>query len=907
MIERWFPCQEVSENSAGGWGSGNSEANLFTWFAKRPLAQARAAVLCSLLPWPEDAKERLRLQRLVREAMSDYNARHDELRAELRMIYPDGASMLDPFSGRAMIPLEAARLGIRAWGIDYSPSATLAGRLLADYPMREWASEPELPWRSDDGELTAFDARPRLLRDVEAVVKEVGDRFRAAMSPFYPTVDGSWPWGYLWAVSLPCQECGNYFPLTGSLVLRNPNKKANDPGQSYRIEPDRTAGTYEVVVHDGPPTGVPTRVVAQGKSRYDASGKVAVCPFCGHTHPKDVHTRLAANGLGRDVILVAADLDSSVGKRFRNPVDAEIEGASSAEVQLTKEPPFLSGLSPVPSEPIPEGNTWTIQASVYGATTYGDMCNARQTLAYVRLARAIEEVGQELLSAGVSQDYATALCSYPTAVMVRKLRRSTRGCTLQPARSGVSDVFATESSLAFSYDYFEAGLADGPGSWESVKTNTLAALRKQFERAHGVPALIQRGNAIALPVSRASLDCVVTDPPYDAMIDYSDASDLGYVWLKRALGALDPEIAITDDPRGLQDKEFEIIVKKGGTKNRDHRTQAHYDKLISQAFRESAAATKPDGVVTIVFGHGDPDVWHRLLSAISEADLVLTGSWPARTEKGGKVGFSNIETTLTLACRPASPGRQPGRVAEVDAEVRAEIRSRIPLWDGAGLALTDQLMASAGPAMEVVGRYSEVRDKSGQPVELDRYLPLARRFVEEAADIKVDTLPLETFDQRTRFALFWVRLNERSISAASEARWQRLASDLSDDETAGLLTKDGKGLRFSYSSEVETSVRETSSVIDAAMAVAAAGRSVAGVAGVLVEAGRTEDPFVWAAMGELSRLLPEADRDGETWTWVVRNRNTIVGASRNVEAAQAREEQAREEAARQTSLFGGDD
>lgn len=400
---------------------------------------------------------------------------------------------------------------------------------------------------------------------------------------------------------------------------------------------------------------------------------------------------------------------------------------------------------------------------------------------------------------------------------------------------------------------------------------------------------------------------MVTDPPYDAMIDYSDASDLGYVWLKRALGALEPELAITDDPRGLQDKDFEIIVKKGGSKNRDHRTQAHYDKLISQAFREAAAATKPDGVVTIVFGHGDPDVWHRLLTAISEANLVLTGSWPARTEKGGKVGFSNIETTLTLACRPASSSRRPGRVAQVDAEVRAEIKKRLPLWDAAGLALTDQLMASAGPAMEVVGRYSEVRDKSGHPVQLDRYLPLARRFVEEAADIKVDTLPLETFDQRTRFALFWVRLNGRSISAASEARWQRLASDLSDDETAGLLRKDGKGLRVSYSSEVDVAVAGTSSVIDVAMAVARAGRSVAGVAGILVQAGRTEDPFVWAAMGELSRLLPEADRDGETWTWVVRNRNAIVGASRNVEAAQAREEDARAEAVRQATLFGGDD
>ena len=71
---------------------------------------------------------------------------HDELVAELAEHYPDGASILDPFSGRAMIPLEAARLGVKAYGIDYSPVATLAGKLLADYPLRDWSSEPPLPF-----------------------------------------------------------------------------------------------------------------------------------------------------------------------------------------------------------------------------------------------------------------------------------------------------------------------------------------------------------------------------------------------------------------------------------------------------------------------------------------------------------------------------------------------------------------------------------------------------------------------------------------------------------------------------------------------------------------------------------------------------------------------------------------
>ena len=93
--------------------------------------------------------------------MTGRDAMHDELVAELAQHYPDGASMLDPFSGRAMIPLEAARLGVKAWGIDYSPVATLAGQLLADYPLRDWdeRAAAALRWlRRSNG--TAFEDAP---------------------------------------------------------------------------------------------------------------------------------------------------------------------------------------------------------------------------------------------------------------------------------------------------------------------------------------------------------------------------------------------------------------------------------------------------------------------------------------------------------------------------------------------------------------------------------------------------------------------------------------------------------------------------------------------------------------------------------------------------------------------------
>lgn len=566
MIERWFPCTEVSEAAEGGWGSGRSEKALFTWFAARPLAQAKAAVLTSLLPWPEDEAEQRRLQDMVRRSMLDRDGAWTEVVAELHDCYPAGASMLDPFSGRAMIPLEAARMGVRAHGIDYAPVAVLAGQLLADFPLRDWSHEPPLPFDPPAPTLLGN----RLLGDVGLVLTEIGRRFEQSMAEFYPPHQGKQPWGYLWAVTLPCQECGRRFPLTGSLVLRHPLPRNEDPGQSYRIEVNRETGTFEAVVHDGTPHGQPT-LVATTRGGRTVRGKSAFCPFCGHVHAKALHTRLAAEGFGQDTLLVAADLDDSVGKVFREPTDQEREATERAGAALRHEQEFATGMPAVPNEVIPAGNKDTVRASAYGARTYGDVCNARQTLSFVRLSRILANLGRQLVcDHQVSHEYAAALCSYGGSVLVRRLRWSTRGATLRAHNHATSNrvqvdhIFKNEAALNFSYDYFETGLGNGPGTWPSLSRDTVSVLRNQLGRPGGNPAQIERGSAVSLPMRDCSLSAVIMDPPYDSMIDYSDASDLFYAWLKRALSTTYPSLKFTTDPHGGQEKFEEIIVKRGG-------------------------------------------------------------------------------------------------------------------------------------------------------------------------------------------------------------------------------------------------------------------------------------------------------------------------------------------------------
>lgn len=899
MIERWFPCEEVSRESASGWGTGSAEKSLFTWFASRPLAQAKAAVICSLLPWPDDPEEQHRLKELVKQAMDGYDTANTKLREELTRHYPNGARMCDPFSGRAMIPAAAARLGVQSWGIDYSPVATLAGLLLADYPMRDWDNEPDLPFDDYQGQDAGRFAEPRLLKDVRFILHLIESRYEQEMGEFYPLVGGKRPWGYLGAVTLPCVNCGTRFPLTGNLALRNPNPKRDDPGQSYRIVPSKGSGTFHTEVHNGPPATQPTLVKITGRQ-----GKTAVCSFCEHPHPLDTQKRLMRDGLRGDAILVVADPDDEVGKRYREPRDSERVAFAAATVALAAEPNFGPGLPAVPTEPIDPRHP-TLRPVGYGYRSWGELCNDRQTLGFVRLARLIDAICQEMLAAGNSADYTAALAGYAASNLVRRMNYSTRSSTLQVRGQKPNHIYFNDSGISHSFDYIETGCGKGPATWGSLAKHTIRNLGKQTDgRARGYSAVIQRGSAMELPLPDGLLDAVVTDPPYDAMINYCDSSDLMYVWLKRALGTAFPWFGTTTDPGGLQEKANEAVIKCGSIGD-DHRDEAHYKSSITRAFEQARRKTTPEGVVTIVFGHGDQDAWVRVLTAIADAGLVLTGSWPCSTEKGGKQTGEYIDNTIVMACRPVPSGRPVGDVRAVDDEIRAEIARRVPEWTADGLADSDQRMAAIAPAMEVAGRYDEVRDFAGRPVEIEHFLGLAHKAVEEAADVRISAFRLADFDARTRFALSWARQHGRDKAAASEARWQRLSYDMSESDVQGLTVTEGGGVRLALGSEAAAGIdlHPGSDVIDIALAVAAEGRSLEDTANALHRLDRENDQMLWAAMAELARLVGEGDPDGQTWTWTVRNRDLILQRATRTRSEKEREQ--RQEAARdkEATLF----
>lgn len=910
MIDMWFPCGEVDAAVLTRTGSGLSEKALFTWFASRPIAQARAGVLCSLLPDTADNRKH------VLAAVSNGNA--DAL-AALRhqiMVQHGGRSpvVLDMFSGRAIIPLEAARAGARAIGIDLSPVATLGGRLLAEYPQRDWSNEPALPFgesaglmavgrpqRQEISGLPTGQREPRLLADVRAVLDEVGRRVTAAVADHYPgnpLNSGATPWSYLWAVTIPCDGCGQRFPIIGSLVLRHPCRRTADRGQSFRVLTGD--GGWYVQIHEGAPTQAPTFAAPDGKP-----GKSARCPFptCGRQHNVDTVKAKGKAGQYLDALLaVAEELPDTKLKSFRTPRQDETDAAERARLELLTR--SKDGRSLVPTEDIAPSSS--VDARNYGYMTYGSLMNDRQALLFSTTAETISEMFSELATA-VSPAYATVLCCYAAANLTKQLRRATRGARRETigradgSKSNgikVGDIFANQSTIAHAFDYLEAGPGRGPGTWASVSVSLLAALRKvTFEGSADVSsAMVRAGSAVALPFRDASVDAVICDPPYYQMIAYADSSDLFYVWLKRALAGASPDLfgGTSDDKYGLQDKSEEIIVKARGAKQYgDHRTEEFYERMLQRSFLEARRVLKPEGHLTVIFGHSDPDAWLRLLTALTDAEFVVTSSWPSRTETA-VTGVASLFVTVTIGARVARPGRPIGIAAQVDAEVAAEVKARCRGWDADGLALQDQLMASYGAALQIVGRYSKVISPDAAAVGLQHYMGLALRSVRDAIALRLNSLPLETFDPLTRLAVFWLEAKGLSDVAKGDARFFAQCDGLRLEDIRGpILTETRGGFRLRHDAPGRITPASSNYEIVRGMAASWTSGTEAAAACMATAQRSPTDAHIWAIIDWLATKLPASSPVAVALAALKRNRASIQAsvAAQNTANASTLEEQ----------------
>jgi len=514
--------------------------------------------------------------------------------------------------------------------------------------------------------------------------------------------------------------------------------------------------------------------------------------------------------------------------------------------------------------------------------------NPRQAVLFSTTAKVIAELHRELCEV-VSHDYAAALCSYAASNIARQLRRATRGSRKESRgkpdgseqnRVYSGDVFTNQSTITHAFDYIEAGPSAGPGTWRSVSSSLSNALRKVLleNRFTTPPARLRRASAVALPFRDATVDVIVTDPPYYDMIAYADSSDLSYVWFKRALREAVPDLfdGSLDGKDGLQDKAEEIIVKGRGAKGHgDHRTKDFYESMLARSFVEARRVLKGNGHMTVIFGHSDPEAWKRLLAALTDAAFVVTSSWPSRTETA-VTGVATISVTVSIGARVAPPNRPIGIAAQVDAEVISQVKTRCRSWDNDRLALEDQLMASYGAALQIVGRYSKVITPNGTGVPLEHYMTLARRAVRDAVALRLDESPLEIFDPQTRLAIFWHEVHGRIDVPKGEARFFAQSDALRIEDLRGpILTETKAGYRLRHDDPGE--LTPGSSTYEVVRGLASRWpRGTDAAAACLTAAERPPtDAQVWALVDWLATKLPASDPVRVALAAVKRNRASI--------------------------------
>lgn len=245
---------------------------------------------------------------------------------------------------------------------------------------------------------------------------------------------------------------------------------------------------------------------------------------------------------------------------------------------------------------------------------------------------------------------------------------------------------------------------------------------------------------------QGSFDAIITDPPYYDAIPYSDLMDFFYVWLRRALQGMSPEVeAAFSAPLGPKwdhdAGDGELIDESsrfGGDRSASKR---NFEDGMASVFRRCHAALNPDGVLVIVFANKSPDAWETLVGAIIRAGFVVDGSLPIQTEMGNRTRAQSsaaLSSSVWLVCRKRSATARPGYDRPVLAAMRANIAEQMRRFWDAGIRGPDFLWAATGPALEAYSRHPVVLREataSGakQAMPVNEFLREVRRLVVEFA------------------------------------------------------------------------------------------------------------------------------------------------------------------------------
>ncbi|MDI6709992.1 MAG: DUF1156 domain-containing protein [Bacillota bacterium] len=554
---------------------------------------------------------------------------------------------------------------------------------------------------------------------------------------------------YLWARTVRCKNCRATVPLLKTRWLCKKDKKR----VLLTMEPtaDR-AGVVFGVRADVPLVGGNAAQRREHDKRIGAgtmSRSGATCPCCGAIMTmEDIRFEGRAGRLG--AVMTAVVVDGPRGKEYRLPTAEEVATAEAAEKELERvfaEVPF--GL---PDEPLPSKEALGFRVPLYGFDRWAKLFTPRQLLALGTFLKHTRAARDAMREAGYPPEWVEAVGAY-LAIAMNKLadRNSTQCiwiCTNAEKASGSFGRFA----LPITWDFAEImPWSESAGGFSGNLEHIAQYIQHSVRAASSTRARAVKGSATERHTI-TFVDVVVTDPPYYDAIPYSDLMDFFYVWLRRTLHGLSPEIdeAFREPlaPKWDHDRNDGELIDDASRHGGDReKSRAAYEDGMYRAFKACHNALKPDGRLVIVFAHKHPDAWETLVSAIIRAGFVVDGSWPIQTERSGRIRAQTsaaLASSVWLVCKRRPEAARPGWDNRVLEEMRERLYGRwdegqkqwiIPprlreYWD-AGVRGPDFVWAATGPALEAYSKHPAVKrvNEPGRLMTVSEFLRAVRRLV----------------------------------------------------------------------------------------------------------------------------------------------------------------------------------
>lgn len=807
LIEVSLPLEDInSASERENYIYRGNPSSVHKWWAQRPLATARAVLFAQLVDDPssdpslsadEQKEERERLHNLIRQLVVWENATNERLLREahdeiLRSTGGNPPKVLDPFAGGGTIPLEAQRLGLSAQSSDLNPVAVLINKSLLETPIK-FADRPPVSPEGRANSLDTWKYARGISEDIRHYGKLMIDRAWEELKDTYPNVSSpeqneARTLAWLWArtVTCPNPSCGILMPLIGTWWLSK--KKGKEAFLVPSVTSDKSAQggrrvVYEVSYDKGKAT--------PGTNAGTASRTGAKCVAClSPVDLKYIRHEASSGRMSAEMVAVVAE-----GTRRRHYLTPRKLDISAANVE------YPDG---APVGELPEA-ALSFRIQGYGMKEWADLFTNRQLLALTTFSNLIPQIRQNVLEDALNsgmplgeplhqggsgaQAYADAIATY-LAFAVDK--HADYGCSLAvwfPKEDRPKNLFARQA-IPMVWDYPEVSpFTSAGGGLEACVRLVSTSLDT-----------IGRGKAVeTFQASASSRDydgvLVSTDPPYYDNIGYANLSDFFYVWLRKSLSGIYPDLFSTM----LVPKSEELISephRHGGKAKAEKHFESGFRSVFSLA-RQNASDDYP---ITVYYAFKQKELekeglastgWSTFLEGMINEGWMITATWPVRSERGSRMismGTNALASSIVLALRPRKTTAPVTDRTGFLAALHTELEEALPRIREGAIAPADLRQTILGPGMAVFSRYSRVLEDDGSTMSVKTALAL----INQTFDALQNEHDAE-LDAETRFCLDWFRSYGWSTYPYGDAESLAVPLGLSVDGIArgGILTSGG--------------------------------------------------------------------------------------------------------------------